>query len=120
MNPGFDSFLFDRVLSLDRLADYWKQLAAQNDATAALARYVAKQWDATPVLHGAIDDLNVFDTHRDLVNLMMTAVFPTARLDAIIASANRPFSMDRVYCTPGFDGLLDAALGRPPVFASRG
>ncbi|GAB5518292.1 MAG: hypothetical protein RhofKO_05430 [Rhodothermales bacterium] len=109
MNPGFDSFLFDRVLSLDRLADYWKQLAAQNDVTAALARYVAKQWDAAPALHNAIDDLSVFDTHRDLVNLMMTAVFPTARLDAIIASANRPFSMDRVYCTPGFDGLLDAA-----------
>ncbi|MEM1093477.1 MAG: GAF domain-containing protein [Bacteroidota bacterium] len=109
MKPGFDTFLFDRVLSLDRLADYWKQLATQQDVTAALARYVSKQWDETPALHGAIHDLPVLDTHRDLINLMMSAVFPSARLDAVLASANRPFAMDRVFCTPGFDHLIEAA-----------
>ncbi len=106
MEPLRDLFPFRRVLSLEFLVDFWRDLAESPSLQQAeIARHVLSRYDDVPELHGPITDLSVLDPYRDLVALLMGAVFPIARRTDYYSAALVPYDMASVYSTEGFDRL---------------
>ncbi|MCZ6705319.1 MAG: GAF domain-containing protein [Bacteroidetes bacterium] len=104
---GFDDlFPFRRFASLEKLIQFWRDRAASNSkANAAIAKEVLAHLEDAPELTGAEVSLEDLRRHPELLELMMTAVFPPARQDNIIASAFVPFALHSFYSTRPFDEL---------------
>src|SRR5881396_2306801 len=72
-------FPFRSELSLEPLIAFWTQMSAeQGSAKGALARIVGQEVAKAPELRGTIDDLTLLERHRELVDVLMAAVFPPA------------------------------------------
>jgi hypothetical protein len=102
--------LFRRVLSFQRLGEWWRAEAAKaNGIRAEHAADLVARLDRAPELERPITDLSVVDRHRDLIDALMQAVFPVAYEDEVFAVASIPFELTPVWSTPGFErlGLLD-------------
>ena len=111
----FDRFFFRRVLSLEPLVNYWRSLAAQDDQPLTdFARDVVARLDAVPALSEPIQDKDLLEEHRPLIELLMTVVFPMGLRDRTYAAAFVPFSMDYIYATPGFERLMETACQKGP------
>ena len=113
-------FPFQSVVSLKPLIDAWRAVAGanDNDVRAGLHAAVLAQIDAVPELEALAVDPDVLEKHRDLVDLLMSAVFPRARENAVCAAAFPPYQIeDPLYATPAFErliGLLGADFARGP------
>ena len=68
--------------------------------------------EAAPELRGPIDDLSVFENHRELVAVLMSRVFPAGVLGPDYMAATVPFQLRAVHATPSFRRLLLDADGR--------
>jgi GAF domain len=107
-----DTFPFRRELSLSVLIDHWRSAAqSENGTRAELAASLLARVDATPDLHGTIEDPSVLDRHRELVDSLMSALMPAAANPDAFAVALAPFSDTVIHATPGFRRMgLDTAL----------
>jgi hypothetical protein len=124
-----DGFAFRCELSLEPLIAFWTQtLAAEGAAKAALARIVREALHSAPELAGTIADASVIERHRDLVDILMAAVFPRAAWEQDVGAAMFPFQLRGFYATPlmqrlmmGDDGAVQARvnLDAPMVAAMR-
>lgn len=106
MNERYDAFPFRRELSLAPLIAFWREVA-DDDASprALLAQQILAQVEEAPELAGAIEDLSTLEHHLELIDLMMTAVFPMARWEKTFAAAFIPFQATSFYATSAFAGL---------------
>jgi hypothetical protein len=105
-------FPFKCELSLMPLIDIWKQAAfADRPITAMLHRQVVNEARKVPELLNPIDDLSLLDRHRELIDVLMTEVFPPASWANDYAAAMFPFQLRTFYATPAFEGLLSDAAG---------
>src|SRR5208283_3119117 len=72
-----------------------------------------------PELQEPVEDSSVLETHRDLVRILMSAVFPSAFWDSELVGALVPFTLSPVFVSPMFERLLlneDRSLrGRFPL-----
>ncbi len=101
-----DLFPFRRVLTLEFLVDFWRTLAeSPSPEQSEMARHVLARYDEARELHGPITDLAALERHRDLVDLLMGAIFPIARRTDYYSAALVPYDMVRVYSTEGFERL---------------
>ncbi|GMQ80839.1 MAG: hypothetical protein BMS9Abin05_0268 [Rhodothermia bacterium] len=108
-----DLFPFRRFASLQKLIDFWEQRASSESTTnAAIAMEVLTQLENAPELKTSQVSLEDLRRHPELLELMMTAVFPPALQDNIIASAFVPFAVHSFYSTSLFDelGILEKFL----------
>jgi hypothetical protein len=106
-------FPFATELSLKPLADFWEKLVRKNEAVyGPMGRQIRKWLDEAPELLGTIEDLGVIARHRQLVEAMMSAVFPPAGRDFVHAAAFVPFQMQNVYATSAFERDLLGPDGR--------
>jgi len=104
-----DAFPFRRVLTLAPLIDHWREVAAgPSPVRAALAAQLVARADAAPELSAPITDAATLDSHRDLIDAMMMAVFPHAADDETFGAATAPFELRPVHETSAFRafGLL--------------
>jgi hypothetical protein len=109
-DPG--GFPFRCELSLEPLIDFWtRTLAAEGRAQAALARIVGEEVRGAPELTGTIADASVIERHRDLVHVLMAAVFPRAAWEQEYGAAMFPFQLRGFYATPLMQRLLMAEDG---------
>jgi hypothetical protein len=127
--PGFDTrypvsaelaaFPFRVELSLAPLVASWAEAAAGNGPQAAVARLVTDEVRKAPELGAPIADLAVLERHRDVVDLLMTRVFPPASWDDDIAAAVMPYQLRPFRTTPQFQRLLvgDTGMVRGTVSA---
>ncbi|GIV59595.1 MAG: hypothetical protein KatS3mg043_0684 [Rhodothermaceae bacterium] len=105
-NDRNDTFPFERVLSLRPLIDFWQEVAADaSSPRAALGRTILAMLDETPDLREPITDLAPLERHIELLDLMMTAVFPMALWEQTHAAAFVPFDLVSFYATPAFARL---------------
>ena len=89
-----DFFPFRRFASLEKLIDFWQQRASSGSTVnATIASEVLTQLEKAPELKASQVSLEDLRKHPELLELMMTAVFPPARQDNIIASAFVPFAI---------------------------
>ena len=101
-------FPINSKLSLKLLIDYWKNEILSNDLYGQIySKNIEEQLANALELFEPIDDLKIVDKYRDLIDLLMTAIFPIARLDTHIAAAYIPFTRDTIYATPTYRRLFD-------------
>lgn len=107
LRAGPDEFPFRCELSLEPLIAFWTgSLAAEGPAKAALARIVGDEVRGAPELMGTITDASVIERHRDLVDILMAAVFPRASWEQEYGAAMFPFQLRGFYATPLMQRLL--------------
>src|SRR5438094_537015 len=96
-------FPFQRELSLGPLIRFWDEATAGDSLRGKLARVIKRQLQSAPELTQPIDDRSVLVRHHDLVEALMTAVFPAVFWDQEHAAALVPFELKSFYATPSFD-----------------
>jgi len=93
-------FPFRCEFDLRQLAAHWEREAR---AGHPVGRLIVERLAATPDLLGPIADRSVIDRHRELVDLMMSAVFPAAYQDETFGAALMPFHLRSLYATPAME-----------------
>jgi hypothetical protein len=106
------AFPFTCKLSLAPLINFW-QLAVPSDHAmqGTLAMRLQNALQQAPDLLEPIADLAVVARHQELVDTLMTLVFPRASWDEMYAAALIPFHLQSFYATPSFKRLLMTADG---------
>src|SRR5215831_20635300 len=94
-------------LSLAPLISFWTQTSAYSEfGRGPLPGIVREKVKQTPELTGVIEDLSVIDKHKQLVDLMMTAMFPPAFWEQEYGAALFPFQLRAFYATSLFRRTL--------------
>ena len=105
-DPTSMQFPFKTRLSLSHLIDFWEsQSKDENSPYATLAAVIVKELESAPELRQPIDDESIFEGHRELVDLMMTAMVPPARREDYFAMAVKPFGDVPFYESPAWQEL---------------
>ena len=106
-------FPFERELSLGPLIKFWDEAIATEDSIRGrLARTLTDEVHRVPELSSPINDLSVLTRHRELVEALMAAVFPTVLWEQEHAAALIPFELRSFYATPSFERDLTGADGK--------
>jgi len=106
-------FPFDRELSLRPLIAFWQEtIAPERSIRGRLARDLQEEVRGAPELSSPINDLSVLTRHRELIDALMTAVFPAVSWQADHAAALIPFELRSFYATPSFERDLTNAEGK--------
>jgi hypothetical protein len=103
--PGADSkpFPFRCELSLQPLITFWTQASAYHEfGRGPLPGIIREKVRHAVGLAGVIDDLSLIERHKELVDLMMTAMFPPALWEQEYAAALLPLQLRAFYATPAF------------------
>jgi hypothetical protein len=101
-------FSINSKLHLKLLIDFWRnEVLANNIYEKIYSTSVEEQLALAPELLEPIEDLSIIDKHRELIDLLMTVIFPQARSDTDIAAAYIPFTNNTIYATPTYRRLFD-------------
>ena len=101
-----NDFPFKSVLSFSGLIDFWRQLLSKDDGVGnTIIKAVEKELENAPELFKPIDDLQVLEKNRNLIDMLMGLVFPPAFSDQDYAAAFVPFQNETVYVSPRFKRL---------------
>src|SRR4029434_9326273 len=96
LGPGTNATAvpFRTELSLAPLIRFWTQLSAYSElGRGPLPGIVREKIKQAPELSAVIDDVSVIGKHRQLVDLMMSAMFPPAFWREEYAAALLPFQL---------------------------
>src|SRR5262245_61662114 len=100
------SFPFTCQLSLAPLIAFWQQtISTQHPIKEAIARMVQDQLHQAPELFEPIIDQAILVQHQELVDMLMSVVFPQASWEQAYAAALLPFHLQSFYATPSFERL---------------
>jgi GAF domain len=100
-------FPFKSRLSLSPLLDFWEQFLAEGKCgLKSLAPIIRQKLENTPELRGPIDDISILENHQELIDLLMSMVFPPAFWESDCAAAFVPFQFTSFYATPAFKTLF--------------
>jgi len=106
------AFPFPCVLSLEPLINLWKQCAtSDHPGRASLAQLVHEELVQAPELLAPIEDFAVCARHKDLMDLLMSLIFPQAFWERDYGAAYAPYQFRSFYATPSFAALLMASDG---------
>jgi hypothetical protein len=110
LHPHATAFPFTCELSLAPLIAFWQQtITPAHPIKGTLASMVQDQLRQAPELLEPITDHTVIPRHRELIDVLMTVVFPQAFWEQAYAAVMIPFQLRSVYATPAFErlGLTD-------------
>jgi len=94
-------------LSLKPLITFWTQTSAYREfGRGPLPGIIREKLKQAPELSDAIDDVSVIGKHQDLVDLMMSAMFPPAFWEQEYGAALFPFQLRAFYSTSAFRRAL--------------
>src|SRR5262245_24204821 len=102
-----DSFPFRCELSLAPLITFWTQVSAYSEfGRGPLPGIIRERAQQAPELAGVIEDLSLVGKHQELVDLMMSAMFPPAFWEQEYGAALFPFQLRAFYATSAFSRSL--------------
>ena len=102
-----EPFPFKSELSLTPLLDFWTtKVTETRSVRSEIGRMVERELAWVPELTGTIDDVWVFARHYDVVNLLMSVVFPPVFWSQEYAAVMMPFQLRSVYQSPSFERVL--------------
>ncbi|MCI0545882.1 MAG: GAF domain-containing protein [Candidatus Rokubacteria bacterium] len=105
-------FAFRVEPTLEHLIAHWQKAATGPDPIrAVLARSIGDALDRAPDLRGSLEDPAAVARHRQLVDLLMSAVIPEATADEELVAALIPYRLRTLYATPAFERLLTNGQG---------
>ncbi|MGB0524392.1 MAG: GAF domain-containing protein [Flammeovirgaceae bacterium] len=100
-------FPFEISLSISPLIEYWQQAHINGSkAEKILATSILQQLEEAPELMEDRLSESIIDQHQDLINMMMTAIFPSATMDDDIGAAITPYSQFTPFLTSKFEQLF--------------
>ena len=104
MKSATDQFPFKCVFSLSPLVARWNQFMSNGDTIqAAFAKRIQEELRSAPELLSPIGDLSVVEKRKDLVDMLMSIVFPPTFWDRDYSAAFLPFHLQQsFYWTPPF------------------
>jgi hypothetical protein len=105
------AFPFRCELSLALLVAAWEAAAAEPGIAGEVARAVCRGLEGAPELREPIEDPATLDRHQDLIQVLMSRVFPVASWDRDFLAATVPFHLRAVHATPSFRRALLGADG---------
>jgi hypothetical protein len=108
-SPGapLEPFPFRCELSLAPLITFWTQLSAYSElGRGPLPGIIREKARQASELAGIIEDLSLIGTHQELVDLMMSAMFPPAFWEQEYGAALFPFQLRAFYATSAFRRAL--------------
>ena len=105
-------------LSLAPLITFWTQVSAYSEfGRGPLPGIIREKAREAPELAGVIEDMSVIGKHQELVDLMMSALFPPAFWEQEYGAALFPFQLRTFYATSAFrrslmndDGTLNGRM----------
>ncbi len=110
--PSSAIFPFMSELSLAPLAAFWHQtMRHDHPVERAVAAQIQHALQEAPALLEPLADVSLIAQHQDLVDTLMSAIFPRASWDEVHAAALWPFHLQSFYATPSFARLLMAEDG---------
>jgi GAF domain-containing protein len=107
------TFPFRTEISLKPLIDFWTRAADGGAAKGALARMVAEEIKKAPELLETITSCSAIARNKDVIDVLMTALFPPASWEQSYGAVMAPFQLRGFYATPPMRRLLmteDGAL----------
>lgn len=100
-------FPFKSTLSLEFLIDFWKEEANHsNNYRSAHAKDLLNQLKNVPELMNPINNMDILKKYSDLVDQLMTAIYPTSGWDTQISTSNPPFQFQSFYSSPLFNKIF--------------
>ena len=97
------AFPFRCELSLGPLITFWTQVSAYSAfGRGPLPGIIREKVRQAPELAGVIEDVSIVGKHRELVDLMMSAMFPPAFWEQEYGAALFPFQLRAFYATSAF------------------
>lgn len=103
-----DEFPFKSVLTLKYLIDYWeKDTQSSNKIRAALAKNVLDEVSKVPKIREPITDLSFIEKHKELIDILMAIIYPSAQQEKQISASCIPFEFRTFYSSPQFKRILD-------------
>ena len=104
---GFCEFPFKISLSLVPLIEYWQNARENGLPTEkVMAETILDELYRAPDLSKPITDQEPIDRHQPLINMMMTAIFPSATLEEEIGAAMSPYAKLSPFMTKRFCELF--------------
>ena len=98
------AFPFETELSLAPLAHFWSDVVAKMGATRGeIGRVVEQRLKSAPELLRPIEDPGVFARHQELVDSLMSVVFPPVFWHQEYGAVLEPFHLRSYYATPSFE-----------------
>jgi hypothetical protein len=98
---------FRSELSLAPLIRFWTQLSGYSEfGRGPLPGIIREKVKQAPELSAVMDDLSVIGKHQQLVDLMMSAMFPPAFWEQEYGAALFPFQLRAFYATSAFRRTL--------------
>jgi len=105
-------FPFRTELSLAPLQSFWSsEFGNVLSPKGRFAGIVQEEAEKAPELFGPITDLSVIARYRELVDVLMAAVFPPASFEKEFGAALVPFQLRSFYATPAFERLFGGEDG---------
>ncbi|MBI3107189.1 MAG: hypothetical protein HYY95_16760, partial [Candidatus Rokubacteria bacterium] len=99
-------FPFRCELSLAPLIAFWTRSGNEGSALGVLAQMVGDEILKASELLGTFPDASVIAKHREIVDVLMAAVFPPASWEQDYGAATTPFQLRGFYATPSMQRLL--------------
>ncbi len=107
---GIHDFPFTTKLSFVSLINHWKKKVGNGDAgEAIIAHEVTKRLDASLEFLAPITNDDLLEKNKDLVELLLTGIFPSAQRGQQLALASKPFHVFGFYFTPLLRQLITKA-----------
>lgn len=108
MCKSVKTFPFKSSLSLKNLIEFWEEEAkSTNKLRAETAKNILNQLSNAPELQNPIEDDSVLDKYSDLIELMMSAVYPASAREKQISASVAPFSFKSFYSSPMFSKIFN-------------
>ena len=107
MAPSVETFPFNTIPSFLPIIEYWR--AKTNDPSKALslvARQIAEELKDAPELLEPVVDFAVLERHYELVDLLMSALFPPATFETETIGAITPSQDFSFYFSPKFSEII--------------
>lgn len=106
-------FPFKVSISLEPLLRMWReQMVPACSSMGQMFSALEEGLDQRPELLGLIEDTDSLREHREVLEGLMTVLFPAAFQDSYLAGVFKPFSLSCFYATPSFEKVLTDSRGR--------
>src|SRR5690606_30049206 len=89
------------------LIEFWEnELSHSNAFRLELIKISLEKIKQIPELNNLIDDYSILDKYKDVIDLLMAVIYPSAQWNRQISASVVPFSFNFFYRTPLFDKIL--------------
>ena len=101
-------FIFKSRLSLTPLINFWRAATSEKEKMkSTFAENILQKLEKIPELNQPIDDWKIIDRHRDMVDVLMSIIYPASQWNKLIAASFAPFQFVKFYGTEYFEERLN-------------